>query len=177
MDRRIRKSRQAIFLAVDALLQKKKVEEISVTKIIAQADISRSTFYAHFESKEALFSQRVSEIFDHLDETLKMGQSHEEFIKNLFWHFGKERRLILRLLEKGDGQFKESIQAFLMESLYQEMKSQAAFIAKDLPEDLAKAFLTQTFLVTLNHYLQANTSEETATAYFLRFVAKDSTKS
>ena len=51
MDRRQRKTREAIFSAFIALLSKRGFEQITVGEIIERADVGRATFYAHFESK------------------------------------------------------------------------------------------------------------------------------
>ena len=49
-DRRQRRSRSAVFAALARLLRKKNFEEITVQEIIDEADVGRSTFYAHFGS-------------------------------------------------------------------------------------------------------------------------------
>lgn len=66
MDRRQRKSRKAIFDAFTILLRSKRYEQITVQDIIDTADISRSTFYAHFETKDMLLKAMCSDIFDHI---------------------------------------------------------------------------------------------------------------
>jgi len=54
MDRRQRKSRQAIFRAFTELLKKENYSKITVQQIIDLADVGRTTFYMHFETKDAL---------------------------------------------------------------------------------------------------------------------------
>ena len=50
MDRRKRKSRQAIELALLELLGSKKINEISISELAETADVNRKTFYNHFSS-------------------------------------------------------------------------------------------------------------------------------
>lgn len=42
--------------------------EVTVAQIIARADIGRSTFYAHFETKDELLNQMCMEMFTHIFE-------------------------------------------------------------------------------------------------------------
>ncbi|MGN0247645.1 MAG: TetR/AcrR family transcriptional regulator [Lachnospiraceae bacterium] len=60
MDRRKRKTRQAIELALLELLGSKKIDEISISELAQAADVNRKTFYNHFSS--------VTEVLDNVEE-------------------------------------------------------------------------------------------------------------
>ena len=60
MDRRQRKTREAIFAAFIALLSKKDFSQITVGEIIDKADVGRATFYSHFETKAAPHLQMMN---------------------------------------------------------------------------------------------------------------------
>ena len=69
MDRRQRKTREAIFHAFTQLLSQKDYNQITVGEIIAGADIGRATFYAHFETKDYLLKDFCQELFCHIFDT------------------------------------------------------------------------------------------------------------
>ena len=66
MDRRQRKSRQAIFRAFTELLKKESYGKITVQQIIDLADVGRTTFYTHFETKDDVLRALCEAIFFHV---------------------------------------------------------------------------------------------------------------
>ena len=69
MDRRQKKTRRAVFQAFTELLSEKPYGNITVQDIIDRADIGRTTFYAHFETKDELIRQLCAELFGHIIDT------------------------------------------------------------------------------------------------------------
>ena len=66
VDRRVRRSRRLLAAALLTLVTQKKFSDISVQDITDQADMNRSTFYLHFQSKEELLLAALVEQFDEL---------------------------------------------------------------------------------------------------------------
>lgn len=48
MDRRVRKTREALYASLVSLIVTKGYDATTVQDVIAEADVGRSTFYEHF---------------------------------------------------------------------------------------------------------------------------------
>lgn len=111
MDRRQRKTRAAIFKAFTRLLSEKKYDQITVQEIIEEADVGRTTFYSHFETKDLLLKELCEELFGHIIDTAMdfptatpthpMGKAADPVFLHLFQHLEKNDRNILELLPPG----------------------------------------------------------------------------
>jgi len=64
LDRRARRTRDALGDALIALVHEKPFDEIRVQDVLERAGVSRSTFYAHFRDKDDLFARDVGEFYE-----------------------------------------------------------------------------------------------------------------
>jgi AcrR family transcriptional regulator len=99
-DRRVAKTRKAIFVALSELLQEKKYSKITVQEIIDRADVGRATFYSHFPTKDDLLCGSIENIFESLSEQLNghmtQGQENELLpVAALFAHIKENKRIII----------------------------------------------------------------------------------
>lgn len=68
----------AIFRAFTELLKEEGYSKITVQQIIDLADVGRTTFYMHFETKDALLESFCTEIFEHVfSEQLDKEKTHD----------------------------------------------------------------------------------------------------
>ena len=96
-DRRITKTRKAIYNAFLHLLNQKDYEAITVQEIIDLADVGRSTFYSHYESKELLLDELCQKLFHHLFERAEH-LSPQDYLAHIFQHFKKNQDHVTSLL-------------------------------------------------------------------------------
>ena len=85
-NRRIRKTKTAVLQAFGELMQEKRFESITIQNIIDRADIGRTTFYAHYETKDELLEQYIGCIFDLLTEQEEQETFQEIPLKKILEH-------------------------------------------------------------------------------------------
>ncbi len=66
VDRRVQKTRQSLHGALISLILEKGFDTVTVQDIIDRANVGRSTFYAHYLSKEDLLQSGFDELRKHL---------------------------------------------------------------------------------------------------------------
>ncbi len=126
MDRRQKKTREAIFRAFERLLERGNYDSITVQEIIDEADIGRSTFYAHFETRDALLQALCTDIFDHVfSPELTMEATHdfsasspglELHLTHILYHLQEKRPMLQGLLaEETGGLFMKYFRQYLSE--------------------------------------------------------------
>ena len=123
LDRRQRKTRKAIYDAFEALMAEEHYSCVTVAQIIDRADVGRSTFYAHFETKDELLDQMCREIFDHIFEGVNeqcvthpglVTKSLEGKLTHLLYHLRDTRGGVCgKLVREGEPHFTAYFEAQL----------------------------------------------------------------
>ena len=174
MDRRQRKTREAIFHAFTEILSEKNISKITVGEIIDRADVGRATFYAHFPTKDYLVKELCEELFCHVFDATDSQRTHhrhifhcnapESVFLHLFQHLKRNDHHILDLLT---GRNNELFSGYFKRSLVSLIESQLPALlpkkAGALPESFWINHLANTFAETVRWWVDhglAETPEE-----------------
>lgn len=114
MDRRQKKTRQAIFDAFSGLLAHKAYSQITVQEIIDEADVGRITFYAHFPTKDELLREMCAELFEHVFSQAPEAEPTHDFsmgsgdlkaiVTHILYHLREHGRTMIVLLTCESGE-------------------------------------------------------------------------
>lgn len=183
MDRRQRKTKEAIFNAFTALLSQKSYNQISVQDIIDAADIGRTTFYAHFETKDYLLKNLCEELFGHIIDTA-MGLPHGHYHYNcgdasdsvflhLLRHLQENDRNILQLLSSQNNEiflryFKSNLKKLII-TVYSDT---GVLKISELPEDFIINHISSSFVETVHWWISHDMKQtpEQITNWFLTVI-------
>lgn len=174
MDRRQRRTRSLIFTAFSALLERKSYTSMTVQDIIDEADIGRSTFYAHFETKDELLKALCIEIFEHVFSDELLSEENHDFshhstfkdrITHILYHLQEKQQSIKGLFS---GECGEVFLRYLKEYLY--FVFDEHIIVKDnIPRDYAMDIAVAAFAETVRWWLKEHceySPEEISSFYF-----------
>lgn len=181
MDRRQKKTRNAIFEAFITLLSRYSYAQITVGQIIEQADIGRATFYAHFETKDFLLKALCEELFAHIFEA-ESGtgggrifdcDTHDSVFLHLFQHLQRNDNHILQLLSgQNDALFLRYFKDSMTGLIQSHLSLFPAGRAEALPESLWIDHISSTFVETARWWVENGKKEtpEQLTEYFYLLV-------
>ncbi len=163
MDRRQKKTRLAILNAFAALLSENHYNSITVQDIIDGADIGRTTFYAHFETKDFLLKELCEELFDHIIDTAMGEQNHihcdfessgQPFL-HLLRHIGKNDYNILKLLSSQNNEiFLKYFKSNLKKLIVSRYSDTGLLANSPLPEDYLINHISSSFVETVSWWVQ-----------------------
>lgn len=175
MDRRQQKTRNAIFNALSALLETKRYSNITVQEIIDVANIGRSTFYAHFETKDELLKAMCTDIFSHVFSDELMSEKTHDFsngnngletkLTHILHHLKDSKKNIVGILSCESGElFMGYFKGYLTDMFSKYLNE----IKVNAPADFVLNHLVGSFAETVKWWIDNKmryTPEETARYY------------
>ena len=179
MDRRQKRTRDAIFAAFTSLLSKKHYNQISVQEIIDLANIGRTTFYAHFETKDYLLKDLCEELFAHIigssmgqidDYHLNCNCIEETVFSHLLCHLKVNDRNIIELLTSQNNEiFLRYFKCNLKKLIITQYADKGLINYNNLPQDYVINHIASSFVETVEWWLKDNNdkSPQEITEYFL----------
>ncbi len=164
MDRRQRKTRDAIFEAFISLLNEKSYNKITVGEIIERADIGRATFYAHFETKDFLLKALCEELFCHIFDCMQgENQRHHHIFQcdapdsvflHLFEHIEKNDNHILKLLSGNNNElFLNYFKCGVLKIIESSRDDFSGSFSDKLPENFIINHIAVTFVETVRWWI------------------------
>ncbi len=180
MDRRQKRTRNAIFSAFSDLLSQKSYSKITVQDIIDAADVGRTTFYAHFETKDDLVREMCTEIFDHVifdgihsedsrDYSFSNG-APQEIIPHILFHVRSNKKNIIGILSCESGElFLRYFKQYLSEVISNWIVETSEAKEKQVPRDFLIDHVSSSFVNMVQWWIKNNMeqSPELLTSYFL----------
>lgn len=174
VDRRVSRTRTALYDAIVSLMREKPYGEIGVKEIVERADVGRSTFYAHFRSKDELLARSLERLRPILEGGRQLQQQKPriescEGTLALFRHVREHRDLL-------DAADQSQARTIILEAIEAELArflSPFAMARSDeLPRELVLRFVTATFVSVMLWWLdkKPGLSAEEADHFFHRLV-------
>lgn len=183
MDRRQQKTRDAIFEAFGALLSTKSYSKITIQDIIDGANVGRTTFYAHFETKDTLLKELCEDLFAHVfseelsvestyDFSMKTGNPHA-MITHILYHLLDNKRNIIGILTRESGDlFLGFFRQYLNELLAARLLSGSDLSRIGIPYDFLVNHISSSFVGMVQWWIKGKLQQnpEELADYFMTVI-------
>ena len=156
-DRRVRRTKQRLNDALESLIIEKGYDKITVQDLIDRADVGRSTFYAHYETKDDLLIS-----WTQLADDMELHMAHEQTDAGsampsltLFRHLGEHHHLYKAMLGgRGIDIVTEMIHSTLLRHATSELERRPdAGDRTTIPIEVRAGFLASSLLALLTWWL------------------------
>ncbi len=103
-DRRIRRTCERLGSALVALIQERRIDDVTVQDVLDRASVGRSTFYLHYRDKDDLLLSQLEKFLETMSTALSIRK--EESLRvvpvaELFAHIGSQKKLYRALADSG----------------------------------------------------------------------------
>ncbi len=107
-DRRVKRTKKALYEALLKLLEEKSINEITVTELTTLADVNRATFYFYYTDLIDMLQQIQNEAYDSFTEVIQKAtiqistiEGFTEYAERVF-DFCKENEALVRFIVNND---------------------------------------------------------------------------
>jgi len=156
MDRRIRKTREAISEAFIALLAEKSFEQITINEIADRADINRGTIYLHYIDKFDLLEQcietHVAQLRENCFDNDNAHIPSKYAMLNAFQYLEQHAAIYTTLLvNKGIPAFRNRLMTVVLHTL--DANFEAGYIKQEINKEVQKQFLASAIVGVLEWWV------------------------
>lgn len=167
-DRRVQKTRKAIYEAFAYLVVEKGYEKLSVQDVIDRANVGRSTFYSHYESKELLLAEMTEHLFHHV---FKEGGdiSLRAYLEHICLHFKRNQDCVANLLLEQNDYFMRALKKEIVHDVFPKIDPLLPRKKQEIPQVLREEFLVSGLITSLTWWLKDRervSEAELVTHYF-----------
>jgi Transcriptional regulator len=171
MDRRGRRTKKLIYNAFTELLLKEKYSKITIQEIIEIADIGRSTFYSHFETKEQLLKSICTDIFNemHSKNSTLSSKEHYPMIVDILYHIKENKKIIKGVFQSESSEiFMNYFKDYFSDKIEQHILVFYDESTMNIPKDFIINHIYGSFFEMIKWWMSSNvkyTPEELAKYY------------
>lgn len=170
-DRRVRRTKHAIKTAFVELLRTHDLEKITINDIATYADISRGTFYLHYEDKYILLDDMENEYISQLSTQLNMHHSihkgidvetfahifTEEILKSIITHIDNHFEFYNTILQlERRSQLEEKVSQLIYQNMKNNLLSEDTIAG--IPIDYFHSYVSGALISFIRHWVQDNRS-------------------
>lgn len=161
-DRRSQRTRQLLSNALIALMLEKPYHDITVQEIVERANVGRSTFYAHYQSKDDLLPSEGGRLIEELSHTLGLEQMKpNQLLPSLeLFHHAQQFYPLYRAViwQQGLDVVYKSVQDVLSQSVQNRLDSLINQQKSSVSFTLLSNYVASTFLTLLKWWLDNHMS-------------------
>ena len=160
IDRQVKRTREALMRALTSLMFQRGFENVSVNRIVAEANVGRSTFYEHFKNKEDILAACMTPFFSVLADAA-VSPTPPARLEAVLSHFWERRKL-------ADAVFSGAARLVIARLLTQLIEERLATLANGagktaIPSHLAAVQLAEAELALLVAWLRGKARCSAAT--------------
>lgn len=161
-DRRVRRTRSLLHEAAFTLIRERDYSSITVSDVLEQANIGRSTFYTHYRDKDELFAAAIGNMLDSARSAARTASIDPMerivgFSLPVLEHICRHRSTVgARMRTRGRPVLHAHVRRVLAGWVAEEMRGQAAGRSRPtdrIPAELLSQFVASTFVLVLDWWL------------------------